>query len=140
MSSVQRINRSLKIGLAVLGLMSMQSCAAYMAVMGSIPVTGSINTINTTSVPICKITLYSVADPAVRYDNENKYKVLLAPGEEGTVSYPMGKTEQGGPTTPEKLAMRVYACKPGNFDQLDVGTQIANIENVDVKSESVVIR
>ncbi len=120
---------------------SIQACGAYMNLMNSLPATGSFKAINTMSVPICKVTVFSPTDPSVSYDNEHKYKVLLAPGAEGGLSYPMKKAQDAGvPSDPDKLSMQVFACKPGNFDQMDVGTQVATIENVDVKSGTVAIR
>jgi len=111
-----------------------------MNLMGSLPmVGGSFPVVNTMSVPICQVSVFFMSDPSIAYDNERNMKVLLGPGEEGQVSYPVRKDDAGTPVDPagEKFGMRVYGCKEEAYSQ-KVGGVLVTIEDVDVHSSSPV--
>lgn len=122
--------------LAVTLLSTAAGCESYMKVMSALPVTGSVQAINTMSVPVCKVTLYSTSDPGSVYDNTKNASVLIAPGETKSLSYPIAKDEKGGPKSDMKYGMRVYGCKKQAYD-MDPGGQLADVKDVDVKQQLV---
>ena len=119
-----------------LSLALLAGCESYMKVMSALPMAGSVEAVNTMSVPVCKVTLYSTSDPGSVYDNTQNAKVLLAPGETKSLSYPIAKDANGGPKSDMKYGMRVYGCKKEAF-QMDPGGQLADVKSVDVKQQLV---
>ena len=118
-------------------------CAAYMAVMGSLPMTGSVAAVNTMAVPICRVTVSLVSDPSVTYRNElsSSPRPYLLPGEPKRIGYPIKKDANGGPaSTPEdRYVMEVFSCVNRSPYSLDAGPLLATIDNVDVRSGAQVV-
>ena len=104
-----------------------------------LPVTGSVQGVNAMSVPVCKVTVYSTSDPGATYDNERNGSVLLAPGAEGSLSYPIAKDDKGMPKNDMTYGMRVYGCKKEAFSMKPAG-QLADNNTVDVHQQVVLRR
>jgi len=115
---------------------ALTGCGTYMKVMGSLPMAGSAHAVNTMAVPVCKVTLYSTSDPGSTYDNERNGNVLLEPGAEGTLSYPIAKDEKGGPKEDSKYGMRIFGCQKDAFS-MKPGRQLADTKEIDVHQQLV---
>jgi hypothetical protein len=129
-----------KIVLALAVLTTCVSCKEYMSTMNSMMSTmgGGIEVKNALSVPVCKVSVFAPEDEANAKDNESPDVVLMQPGEEKNLTYPMSKSDAGSVAPPSKLSMRVYGC---NIEGISVqtGELITTMNDVDPQQTLVTI-
>lgn len=135
---MRSLNRNVLGGLVALAALAVPGCALFSGMAPKMG--GGFDAINTMSIAICKVTVYSPDNPSLVYDNEIKHKILIAPGAKASLGYPVEKGADGVPKKPASLAMKVHACKAGNFDLYEVGDVVADIQGIEVESGPVAIR
>jgi hypothetical protein len=112
----------------------LHGCAAYMKMMGSLPMTGSLPAVNTMSVPICLVRVSLTQDPGLRYDNGDRdaSKPYLLPGEEKTISYPIRKDPNGAPaqSSEDRYIAEVYGCRKPAYTY-QPGALLLKIDNIE---------
>jgi len=104
-------------------------CGAYMQAMNTLPKVGMpFKATNTMSVSICKVTVFSRTDPKASNDNEDKYRVLMAPGAARDLYPPDIDADGGQPSA--KLSLRVQGCVRQNTQEVP-GPVLVTLDDVD---------